>query len=51
MANTSKILSGNRLTIPKEIMKAFKLKIGDDMIVETRGKEIVFIPAEVRPKK
>ncbi len=42
-----KILSGNRITIPKEIMKSLNLKVGDLLMKKTIDKGIIFVPCKV----
>jgi len=42
-----KILSGNRITIPKEIMKSLNLKVGDLLMKKTTDKGIIFVPCKV----
>lgn len=42
-----KILSGGRITIPKEIMKSLNLKVGDLLLKYCEGKALVFIPAKI----
>ncbi len=37
-----KILSGYRVTIPKELRERFNLSVGQELEVEARGGEIVF---------
>ena len=45
-----KIHRGDRITIPKEIMKKFKLKTGDFVILHDRGLTFEIIPADVVPR-
>jgi len=42
-----RILTGNRITIPKEIMKSLNLKVGDLLMKKESGKGIIFIPCKV----
>ena len=46
-----KILSGNRITLPKLFVEEAKLKKGDLMIVEWGRDEIHLKVAEVSPRK
>lgn len=46
-----KILSGNRITLPKLFVEASKLKKGDLMIVEWWKDEIHLKVAEVSPRR
>ena len=40
-----KVLSGYRVSIPKEVGKRLGLKIGDELILEIKGSQIVLRPA------
>lgn len=40
-----KVLSGYRVSIPKEVRKRLGLKIGDELILEIKGSQIVLRPA------
>jgi len=42
-----KVLSGNRITIPKEIMQSLNLKVGDLLLKYYEGKALVFVPAKI----
>ena len=46
-----KIMSGNRVSIPKVWMKELALHVGDAVLVRIDKKNILIIPAEVNPKK
>ena len=49
--HTTKIISGNRITLPKEFLDFWNLKDGDIVgLLETKEK-VVIIPVDVRPKK
>ena len=39
-----KVLSGYRVSIPKEVGKRLGLKIGDELILEIKGSQIVLRP-------
>ena len=45
-----KILAGERITIPKEFMKEFKLKVGDWILIDSTGDHLEIVPAEVIPR-
>lgn len=45
-----KILQGERITIPKEIMKEFNLKVGEWVLIDSTGDHIEIVPAEVVPR-
>jgi len=49
--SVQKVLSGNRVVIPRAWMKEFGLHVGDAVLVRIGKKEILIIPAEVNPKK
>ena len=40
-----KVLSGYRVSIPKEVRERLGLKIGDELILEIEGSKIVLRPA------
>ena len=42
-----KVLSGNRITIPKQIMKDLNLKVGDLVIRTIEGNRLYFTPCKV----
>lgn len=43
-----KVLSGNRITLPKNYAESCGIKEGDFVIVEGDGQKLTVIPAEVR---
>jgi bifunctional DNA-binding transcriptional regulator/antitoxin component of YhaV-PrlF toxin-antitoxin module len=45
-----KILMGERITLPKELMREFKLKVGDWVLVDSTGDHMEIVPAEVVPR-
>lgn len=49
--DTTKIISGNRITLPKEFMEFWKLKEGDIVGFYETKEKVTIIPLEVRPKK
>lgn len=42
-----RILKGNRITIPKEIMKSLNLKVGDFLLRKRDQKGIIFVPCRL----
>jgi len=42
-----RILKGQRITIPKEIMQDLNLKVGDLLLRKRDGKALVFVPCKV----
>jgi len=42
-----RILKGNRITIPKELVKELGLKVGDLMLRKRQGKALIFVPCKV----
>ena len=42
-----KVLSGNRITIPKQIMTDLNLKVGDLVMRKRDKKALVFVPCKV----
>lgn len=49
--DTTKIISGNRITLPKEFMEFWDLKEGDVVGLYEIKEKVVIIPVEVKPKK
>ena len=49
--SVQKVLSGNRVVIPKVWMEELALHVGDAVLVRIDKKNILIIPAEVNPKK
>ena len=48
---TVKILSGNRITLPKEFIEFWKLKEGDHVGFATVQEKVTVIPIEFKEKK
>jgi hypothetical protein len=48
---TIKILSGNRIHLPKEFMEFWNLKEGDLVGLDSIKEKVVIIPIEVKAKK
>ena len=46
-----KILKGDRVSIPREILRNHRLKSGDYVLVEETDKGIQIIPAAVVPRE
>lgn len=42
-----RILKGNRISIPNEIMKELNLKKGDLLLRKRDGKRLLFVPCKV----
>lgn len=51
MEKTVKVLSGNRITIPKGIVEKIGIKEGDFVILRLEKDCIMATPAEIKPKK
>ena len=48
---TVKILSGNRITLPKEFIDFWKLKEGDHLGFATTKEKVTIIPIEFKEKR
>lgn len=42
-----RILKGNRITIPREIAKEMKVKVGGLLLLKRQGKGIYLVPCKV----
>ena len=47
MSFPCRILKGNRITIPTEIMKDLNLKVGDLLMRKQEGKGLLFVPCKI----
>lgn len=47
MTYPCRILKGDRITIPKELMSELNLKVGDLVMKKRDGKALVFVPCKV----
>lgn len=45
-----KILKGDRISVPKDILRELDLKVGDWVLVACDGQELKMVPAEVHPR-
>ncbi len=50
MSTLTKLRNRSQVTLPKEVVKALNLKIGDDLRVEVKSGCVVITPVAVIPK-
>lgn len=50
MSTLTKLRSRAQVTLPKEVVKALDLKIGDDLKVEVKSGRVIITPVAVIPK-
>ncbi|MBS4023617.1 MAG: AbrB/MazE/SpoVT family DNA-binding domain-containing protein [Dethiobacter sp.] len=51
MSALTKLRNRSQVTLPKEVVKALNLKIGDDLKVEVKSGRVVITPIAVIPKE
>jgi len=50
MSTLTKLRKRAQLTLPKEVVKALDLKVGDDLRVEVKSGRVIITPVAVIPK-